>query len=266
MKTSSNAYLTSYVGLAEPSGIVLPPKLWAVYAEVNGVLTVAEVAQKVGLPLEAAEVAFELLGERGLVAVHEVARDGSARRKQAVASAPAVAGPSPVVAAPAPVVAKITAATPSVQPRTTPVSTLPMPAVIKVSLRGSPTAPKTTRVSLRQTMTKPAAAIAPVVSIVAEGTATSAGGKNTRSGRWLLRPMLDAIISRASTPTAGKLLAYRVFLTIPDELLDAAGIDSINLIDDEFRFDDERLYEALVRGMRAVAGVEWAPEGEPQAA
>ena len=72
---------------------------------------------------------------------------------------------------------------------------------------------------------------------------------------WLLRPLLDAIVRRGGGGVAGQLLAYRVFLRVPVELLDRAGLHSLNLAGTDYVIRDVELYAAIRRSMCEVAGM-----------
>jgi hypothetical protein len=71
-----------------------------------------------------------------------------------------------------------------------------------------------------------------------------------------LRPVLDAIGAKAGGGVAGQLLVYRVFLQIPTELMRAAGLNSLNLVDDQFTLRHPELRAALADTARRHAGVD----------
>jgi hypothetical protein len=76
-------------------------------------------------------------------------------------------------------------------------------------------------------------------------------------GGWRLRPLLDAIINRVGG-LAGQFLVYRIFLRLPAELVEAAGIKSLSLVSDDFKIYDPRLRQAICETAREMAGVELA--------
>lgn len=129
---------------------------------------------------------------------------------------------------------------------------------VRVSLRG---AAKT-----EQAKPKPAGAAAsgpetsPSTAEVIALPATVGGGS------WLVQPVLDSLRAKAGgDPLVGQLLAYRVFLRVPANLLQAAGIRSVCLIEPDLRISDPRLKAAIEQALREVAGLSW-PETKPAAA
>ena len=80
---------------------------------------------------------------------------------------------------------------------------------------------------------------------------------------WRLRPLLDAIVRRGGGGVTGQLLAYRVFLRVPAELLDRAGLHSLNFAEADFVIRDAELYAAIRRSMCEVAGMADDSPAEP---
>ncbi len=80
---------------------------------------------------------------------------------------------------------------------------------------------------------------------------------------WRLRPLLDAIVRRGGGGVQGQLLAYRVFLRVPAELLDRAGLHSLNLAEADFVIRDAELHAAIRRSMCEVAGMADDSPAEP---
>ncbi len=83
---------------------------------------------------------------------------------------------------------------------------------------------------------------------------------------WPLQPVLDAL--RAKTggdPMVGQLLAYRVFLRVPGELLQAAGIRSVCLIEPDLVINDPKLKQAIETALQDVAGLSWPAALAPAA-
>jgi hypothetical protein len=90
------------------------------------------------------------------------------------------------------------------------------------------------------------------------------GGQNPVPAEgWRLRPLLDAIVRRGGGGVQGQLLAYRVFLRVPAELLDRAGLHSLNLAEADFVIRDAELHAAIRRSMCAVAGMADDSPAEP---
>ena len=71
-----------------------------------------------------------------------------------------------------------------------------------------------------------------------------------------LRRLIDAITVKGGGGLQGQLLVYRVFLRVPPALMFAAGIKSLNLIDDSIELQDERTYDAIRSAARSVASLE----------
>lgn len=90
------------------------------------------------------------------------------------------------------------------------------------------------------------------------------GGPNPAPAEgWRLRPLLDAIVRRGGGGVQGQLLAYRVFLRVPAELLDRAGLHSLNLAEADFVIRDAELHAAIRRSMCEVAGMADDSPAEP---
>ncbi|HLP08402.1 MAG TPA: hypothetical protein VK178_09560, partial [Opitutaceae bacterium] len=89
---------------------------------------------------------------------------------------------------------------------------------------------------------------------VSPATVAPAAAANAEG--WRLRPLLEALVRRGGGGVQGQLLAYRVFLRVPAELLDRAGLHSLNLVEDDFVIREPELYAAIRRSMREVAGFE----------
>jgi len=71
-----------------------------------------------------------------------------------------------------------------------------------------------------------------------------------------LRSLIDAITRKGGGGLNGQLLVYRVFLRVPPALMFAAGIKSLNLIDDALELSDERAYDAIRSAARSVASLD----------
>jgi len=126
-------------------------------------------------------------------------------------------------------------------------------------------APSTVRVSL-----KPAGAQASaVVSTQLAGpvglepglpaSTPTPGPVPAGSGKaWPIRPLLEALRRKAGDDAlVAQLLAYRVFLRVPAQLLEDSGIRSISLIDPDLMLNNGALKEALASSLRDVTGLDW---------
>lgn len=71
-----------------------------------------------------------------------------------------------------------------------------------------------------------------------------------------LRTLIDAITRKGGGGLNGQLLVYRVFLRVPPALMFAAGIKSLNLIDDSLELSDARAYDAIRAAARTVASLD----------
>jgi hypothetical protein len=90
-----------------------------------------------------------------------------------------------------------------------------------------------------------------------EGSATAPAA--APASRWRLRPIIDAISAHAGGGIPGQLLVYRVFLQIPSNLLQNAGIHSLSLVDDNFTVNHAPLRAAILDAARVHASVELTP-------
>jgi len=129
---------------------------------------------------------------------------------------------------------------------------------VRVSLRG---AAKT-----EQAKPKPAGAASGGPETRPQAAEVIALPATVGGASWLVQPVLDALRAKAGgDPLVGQLLAYRVFLRVPANLLQAAGIRSVCLIEPDLRISDPRLKAAIEQALREVAGLSW-PETKPAAA
>jgi len=82
------------------------------------------------------------------------------------------------------------------------------------------------------------------------------------SGAWPIRPVLDALRRKAGEDAMlSQLLAYRVFLRVPAQLLEDSGIRSVSLIDPNLMITSPALREALARSLQDVTGQGWPEAG-----
>ncbi|HSI85548.1 MAG: hypothetical protein ACAI35_01425 [Candidatus Methylacidiphilales bacterium] len=72
-----------------------------------------------------------------------------------------------------------------------------------------------------------------------------------------LKPLVDAIVNKAGGGTKGQLAVYRVFLKVPSDLLKAAGVGKLSLIDQNAAIKDPVLWETILRATMEVAGLEY---------
>lgn len=73
---------------------------------------------------------------------------------------------------------------------------------------------------------------------------------------WKLRPVLDLISAKAGGGFAGQLLVYKVFLQLPPDLLQAAGLSSLNAVDEDFVVTHPELRTAIIEAAQRHAGVD----------
>lgn len=78
------------------------------------------------------------------------------------------------------------------------------------------------------------------------------------AGAWPIRPVLEAIRRKAGEDAMlSQLLAYRVFLRVPAQLLEESGIRSVSLIDPNLMITSPALREALAKSLQEVTGQGW---------
>jgi hypothetical protein len=216
-------------------GIELAPEIWAVFAQLAQPRNADELARHLKIDIDAVNAALRRLVRRKLIRKHVLAwRDYAA-----------TAAPFPV----SPVIAVI----PTDAPASAPV---PAPDIAKA--RPSPVRPASPIISLRMandTLVRSA----PVVRFrigrpAAENQAVVPPART--SGGMKLRPILDAIGAKAGGGVAGQLLVYRVFLQIPTELMQAAGLHSLSLVDDNYTLSHPGLRAALADTARLHAGID----------
>jgi hypothetical protein len=236
MKTSSSpaARLTDrYIRCddfaARIDGIELAPEIWAVFAQLAQARNAHELSLLLKLDIEAVNAALRRLVRRKLIRKHVLAW-----RDYAATTAPFPASPVIAItptAAPAPVVSKVA------PPATRPTSPI-------ISLRIANHTPVHTPAVVRFRVGHPRSANQAVVP----AARPSEGMK--------LRPILDAIGAKAGGGVAGQLLVYRVFLQIPTELMQAAGLHSLSLVDDHYTLNHPGLRAALADTARIHAGID----------
>lgn len=225
-------------------GVQLAPEVWAVFAQLHEARNAAELSSRLSLDTDAVHAALRSLVRRKLVRKHVLAWSDYA------ASTPANVRNTNIAPAPSA----------SVAPALTPAS-LSTVALAHAPVLPSAPASRSPIVSFRVTSPEKPVRPAPTVSFrigpssspapVSTPVATSAKTTGLR-----LRPVLDAIGAKAGGGIAGQLLIYRVFLQIPTELMHAAGIHSLNLVDDAFTLHHPALIAALAEAARRHASVD----------
>ena len=264
-------------------GVELSPDVWAVFAQLAESRTAPEIAQHLALDVEAVNAAIRRLVRRKLVRKHVLAWRDYAATAQSVAGAPAGQPATPAIPKPP---------TPTNQPSS---ASVPQPSALTSQLPSSPSAPpfyvtsasssasvsqpsplssqlssapspRSPIISLRITSPSASPRPSPAVSLRIEpvrpatpqqSTIPAAPAANIATSDGLrLRPVLDAIGARAGGGVAGQLLVYRVFLQIPTELMQAAGLHSLSLVDDRFTLRHPELRAALAETARRHAGVD----------
>jgi hypothetical protein len=74
-----------------------------------------------------------------------------------------------------------------------------------------------------------------------------------------LKPLIDFIVKQAGGGTAGQLAVYHVFLKVPLNLLHAAKIPSLQLIDETSEIRSPQLIQIILAAVRETLGVEHVP-------
>ncbi len=236
-------------------GIELAPEVWAVFAQLTQSRHATELAQHLQLDVEAVNASLRRLVRRKLIRKHVLGwRDYTATHAPFPVPASAITTPS---AAPTPSVPPF-----YVQPAPTPVAAIPAPTsapiinppavrspILSFRISGEPKSLRPApAISLR---IGPASQSASVPSALNLNLSSSSGGGGLR-----LRPILDAIGAKAGGGVAGQLLVYRIFLQIPTALMQAAGLHSLSLVDDQFTLHHPELRAALAETARRQAGVD----------
>lgn len=74
-----------------------------------------------------------------------------------------------------------------------------------------------------------------------------------------LKQLIDYVTQHAGGGLRGKLAVYRLFLRVPNEQIRAAGIDSLNFVDDRFEIADPDMRNAILEAVLAVTGRPYPP-------
>lgn len=245
----------------------LSPALWDIFALTEGRISAADIANELGLQAEVALSGLQELAKHRLVRRHvQRWQDYRGGKRQPPPPPAVVAAPPVVVVPPAPVAPvrvvgavptdpKPVVAAPIAKPLPAIVPKRPMaPAESEIRFRIAPPAGRRPRNGdptdlIRIVLRRSSAVLTPSVPVAVETAAP-------REKAWPLRPIIDAILRHGGGGVSGQLLAYRVFLRVPADLLDRAGLHSLNLVADDFLIRDPELYEALCRSLREVAGLD----------
>ena len=227
-------------------------QVWSVFAQFAEPRSGSEIVSALRLPPDAVKTALRRLEDSKLI------------RKQAPGSAPAsgrpaagsqAAKPSPAKAAPAkaaPTAPAAPAAKASAAPAK-PASASAGRHVVTIAPASEPTVPPV--VSLRLASERASKPQAPLVNLKLGGPAAALAP----CPPWKLRPILDAIGAHAGGGVAGQLLVYKVFLQLPPDLLKAAGLESLSVVDDKFTVTHPSLRPALVEAARRHANFDITP-------
>lgn len=224
-------------------GVHLAPEIWAVFAQLHQARNATELASRLALDIDAVHAALRSLVRRKLVRKHVLAWSDYAASAQANVrntNIPSAQSASSFSVAPALAPAPLTAIAPVLA--VAPASRSPIVS-FRVTSPEKPTRPAPS-ISFR---------IGPSASAARAVTPAAA---DTKTAGLRLRPVLDLIGAKAGGGIAGQLLIYRVFLQIPTELMHAAGIHSLNLVDDAFTLHHPALIAALAESARRHAGVD----------
>lgn len=76
-----------------------------------------------------------------------------------------------------------------------------------------------------------------------------------------LRALIDAIVEAGGGGMPGQMLAYRVFLRVPADVVARNGIESITLVQPGHMVDDPEFIQAVDESLRSVAGLCWTRAG-----
>ncbi|CAM3154484.1 hypothetical protein [Rariglobus hedericola] len=238
-------------------GIELAPEVWAVFAQLAQSRNATELAQHLQLDIEAVNASLRRLVRRKLIRKHVLGwRDYTATHAPFSATPSGFEGSIPPFRESA---SAQTAAAPTLTVIAPPSAAHSRPPFLTAVAAQIPTPalPRSPILSFRITSPAPARA-QPAVSLRIESsrpTTSAPGIGSTNTSGLKLRPILDAIGAKAGGGVAGQLLVYRVFLQIPTELMQAAGLHSLSLVDDQFTLHAP-LRTALAEAARVHADID----------
>lgn len=247
MKTAlADRYIRSDDFATRIDGVELAPEIWAVFAQLAQARNASEIAATLKLDIEAVQAALRRLSRRKLIQKHVLGWHAYAAANTSPAAEPNVRNTN--IAAPAAFVEPPSASpSPVVSP------------VLSVSVTPPPAPPALPLLRFRIASDRPPAP-APVIRLrIASPGAVITAAPEAASSKWRLRPVLDAIGAKAGGGVAGQLLVYRVFLNVPSDLMQAAGLHSLSFVDDHFVATHAPLRAAIVKAARTHAGLDVAP-------
>ena len=280
----SETYLRTDDHAARLEGVEFPPEVWAVFSLTEQPVHASTLAPRLKLPEETVTAILRRLVRRKLIRKLRISwqdylTTGAGAPPPAATVAPtpaALPAPTPVTAVapatPAVPVAPLALVTPAAD---TPPASAPAPVAVPtaptiLSFRVINQAASAERSNQHSSVIRcrlspaPAASRPPFPFRTPAAAASSATPASTvtrvappsttpPTGGWRLRPLLDAISAKAGGGLAGQILVYRVFLRVPTELMAAAGLTSLNLVEDHFRITDPRLHAAIIDSARTFA-------------
>ena len=263
--------------LEHASALELSPVLWDIFSLTEKRTTAADVSRSLGIEPSVAHLGLRELATHNLLRPHvQRWNEHRAAAAQVPPSAEPQPAPPPAIVARAPMPTTAVPTPRPALPHTPPPAPSlpaplprqqPAPVVPTASKRTAAIAPHEIRILVaapgvrRRPPTDPAGLIrlslrrSPFAPVRAVAASTVPSAAPAPTAGWPLRPILDAI-GRKGGGVVGQLLAYRVFLRVPADLLDRAGLHSLSLADNGFIIRDPELYAALCRSAREVAGVE----------
>lgn len=225
----------------------LRPYEWHFLMALDGRKTAAEVAAEVRVDETRLPEVIQRLRESKLMEVPELTWPEFAARYPA-ASAVALPVPPPAPTPPPPVLpASETPAPAEISNGEARVKT-PAAAVTFAITRSSPAASRA--VTPSPAPVEPAAPTP--ISVAVEMTPEPVVASPEPSLN--LKQLLDYVTNHAGGGLRGKLAVYRLFLRVPNEQIRAAGIESLNFVDDRFEIRDPAMREAILDAVLAVTG------------
>ncbi len=214
---------------ARAGDLRLRPYEWHFLMALDGRKTAGEAAAEVRLDESRLPEVIQRLRESRLMEIPELTWEEFAARYPD-ASAPARPGPAPAVEAPAPVAVVVVA---SETPARPPAPANPAPAAVTFAITRKTTAGAA-----------PAATAPPA----------DAPGPRGAERPLNLKQLIDYVTQHAGGGLRGKLAVYRLFLRVPNEQIRAAGIESLNFVDDRFEIREPAMREAILDAVAAVTG------------
>lgn len=250
---SANEIFERCADLPERAGDVrLRPYEWHFLMALDGRKTAAEVAAEVRLDAARLPGVVQRLVELKLMEVPELTWKEFAARYPAV-SAPALPPPPPP---PPPPLAPTPAAPVAEAPKK--VGNVP-PAAVTFAITRAGAAGRSTAPAVPVTEEEVAPPVAAPVHAPAPAEAadepTSPGPVAAAAEPALnLKQLIDYVTQHAGGGLRGKLAVYRLFLRVPNDQIRAAGIESLNFVDDRFEIHEPAMRSAILEAVHAVTG------------